>query len=175
MSPDAPRVALVLPGRAYTVDQPVLAYVAATARECGWTIEVVDWNLVGASDEDVIRPGMEALRRLPHTGLVVIGKSLGSTLLPVVSELGLPAVWLTPLLDRETIRAAAFQHTAPALLVGGTADTTWDSGVAHATGHEVLELEGGDHGLVVPDDAEASARFLLALTVRAKAFFASLA
>lgn len=45
---------------------------------------------------------------------------------------------------------------------------------AHATGHEVLELEGGDHQLELDRDAIGSARFLVSLATRARAFFESL-
>ncbi len=165
----------MLPGRAYTVHHPALHYVAAAARELGWVVEVVDWKFDAKSEDEVLQPGFDAVQRLPRQGSVVIGKSLGSALLPAVAERGLPAVWLTPLLQQATIRRAASRGDAPALLVGGTADPTWDSQFAHATGHEVLELEGGDHGLVIPDDAVSSARFLVTLTTRASAFFTGLA
>ena len=39
------------------------------------------------------------------------------------------------------------RRTAPALLVGGTADGSWDGALARELSDDVLELEGADHGL----------------------------
>ena len=39
------------------------------------------------------------------------------------------------------------RRTAPALLVGGTADPSWDGALARELSDDVLELDGADHGL----------------------------
>lgn len=163
-------IALVLPGRRYTANHPLLYYVASVARDLGWTIKSVDWGADDASDDNVLERGRAALNTLPRQGAIVIGKSLGSLLVPDVATAGIPAVWLTPVLTYESIRSAITIRNARMLLVGGTADGLWDSQAAHASGHEVLELEGGDHRLEVPGDAVASARFLLTLTERSRDF-----
>lgn len=166
----ATKVALLLPGRRYSVNHPVMYYAAAAARELGWTIEPVDWGTGDLSDADVIGRGLEALQGLPSQGSVVIGKSLGSLLFREVADRGIPAVWLTPLLTYEPVRTAISFSTAPTLLIGGTADELWDSNVAHASGHQVLELAGADHRLEVPMDAVASAGLLVTLTGRIREF-----
>ena len=168
------KTALILPGRRYSVDRPVLYYVARVARDLGWRMEVVDWGSTDVSVESVIARGRNALSSLPPQDAVVIGKSLGSLLLPDVVEMGLPAIWLTPLLNREELRVAVSRKSAPTLLVGGSRDDLWDSQLAHATGHAVLELEGGDHSLELPGDAFGSARFLVALAQCAHDFLAGL-
>ncbi len=47
---------------------------------------------------------------------------------PEVSERGLPAVWLTPLLSEASVIAGLARATRPTLLVGGTADAAWRVG-----------------------------------------------
>lgn len=168
------RVALLLPGRGYTVNHPVLYYVGEVARELGWVVEAVSWDGTDLSDREVIAHGRAALASLPTTGSVVVGKSLGSLLLPDAVARNLPGVWLTPLLHRVAVRAGALRGTGPSLLVGGTADESWDSATAHRSGHAVLELAGGDHGLQLAGDSVGSARFLVTLIERTREFLAEL-
>ena len=173
LSPVSP-VALLLPGRAYTVNHPTIYSVAAVARDLGWRIEAVEWDPDDESDEAVVAQGREALNAVPTGRSVVIGKSLGSLLLLDVAELALRAVWLTPILTREDVRRAAMRRSAPAFLVGGTADDVWHSDAAHTTGHDVMELNGGNHRLELDGDAIGSARRLVSLATRVLTLFTSL-
>ena len=66
----------------------------------------------------------------------------------------LGARWsLTPLLDDADVVAKLRDRSAPALLVGGTNDPTWISGIARSLTDHVLELDGADHGLARTDQA----------------------
>jgi len=115
----------------------------------GWVDERVEAALAHVRDGDP-RP-------------VVIGKSLTSLAASVAARDRLPAVWLTPLIAAgheltplvlDGLRAGS----APMLLVGGTADPSWDGDVARSfASAETLELEGADHGLEVPDIATSAA------------------
>ncbi|MHB0927721.1 MAG: hypothetical protein ACYC3W_02200 [Candidatus Nanopelagicales bacterium] len=165
-----PGVALLLPGRRYGVERPVLYYVAEALRDLGWQTVAVVWDNDDASDEAVLSRGSEALQSLPPGRAMVVGKSLGSLLALEVAELHLPAIWLTPVLTEPRVREGIRIHTARALLVGGTADSMWDSVLAHASGHSLLELVGGDHRLQVPGDAISSAQFLVTLAEHARTF-----
>ena len=88
---------------------------------------------------------------------IVLGKSLGSYAAGLVTELGLPAVWVTPVLISEAIVAGLRRSTSPFLLAGGTADRLWDSATAHELTRQVLEIENADHGLFDPGPLDRSA------------------
>ena len=104
--------------------------------------------------------------------VVVIGKSLGSAAAPLVTG---PAVWLTPLLDREEITSALGSAAAPTLLVGSPADPTWGDGrVPGNPALEVLELPGLDHSLQVSGEPLASLDVLRRVTERVRAFLGAL-
>ena len=91
---------------------------------------------------------------------LVIGKSLGSLSAPVIADRGLPAVWFTPLLTNEETVAALRRATAPALLIGGTADKFWDGKLARSLSPHVVEIPDADHGMFVPGPLAASADVL---------------
>lgn len=162
---------LLLPGRGYTVNHPALYYVAEVARDLGWRTEAVSWQDTDLPDHQVIAHGRTALASLPP-GSIVIGKSLGSLLLPDVVARGLPGVWLTPLAHRPEIRADILAHSGPSVLVGAAADELWDSTLAHQSGHAVRELDGGDHRLQLAHNAVGSARFLVSLVEHTPTFLA---
>ncbi len=76
-----------------------------------------------------------------------MAKSITTRHTGVAAARGRRAVWLTPLLDLDECVDGLRRRTAPALLVGGTADETWDGALARELSPDVLELVGGDHGL----------------------------
>jgi hypothetical protein len=132
----------------------------------------------------VILPGVRYLSQAPLLWfareaaagaeyVVVIGKSLGSSAASLVTG---PAIWLTPLLDRDEIVAALESAAAPTLLVGSPADPTWGDGrVPENPSLQVLELEGLDHSLQVSGDPLASLDVLRRVTERVDAFVGALA
>ena len=146
-------VAAVLPGRAYPVHLPVLAVPAATLAAAGWFVQVVDWDasdLDGSTAHAFVRSAAElAFAQAPaHERRLVVGKSLGSLATPWTRARGIPGIWLTPLLREPAVVAGLAPGGPPGLLVGGTADVhAWDGEAARATGLDVLELDGLDHGL----------------------------
>ena len=93
---------------------------------------------------------------------LVVGKSIGSLAAERVAALGLPGAWATPLLTGEAasvVRRALEASPDSQLLVGGTADETWDPAGLPAR-HRVVEVDGADHGLVDPADAVRSVDLL---------------
>ena len=121
------------------------------------TLRAVPANEIGAHIAAQIAPHVAG--RDPANTLLV-AKSLGTHGATVAADNYLPAVWLTPLLTSDWVIDGLRRSTAPFLLVGGTADSFWDSALAHELSPHVLEIDGADHGMYVPGRLAASAAVL---------------
>jgi hypothetical protein len=166
---DPTRCAVVLPGIVYFSQAPLLWFARAAARAGGWS--VLELTERAPRDEAPFAWMRDrATRAVDAAGansVTVIGKSLASAAAPLVADRGLPAVWLTPLLDRPDVVGALEATTAPAFLVGSPADPTWGKGtVPEGDSIEVLELGGLDHSLEVEGDPLASLDVLRRVTER---------
>lgn len=143
--------ALLLPGRLYTVDMPLLAVIRERLEQRGWETRPVSWTAPDPVPHDgtwVGERAAEAVDGDPGPWLFA-AKSLGTRV--VQSDLRADVyVLLTPLLADPAHAAAITRLVAdgvPVLLVGGTADDLWSSLAAAATGAEVLEVPGADHAM----------------------------
>jgi hypothetical protein len=177
---DAERWVVVLPGKQYSTQAPLLWFARTVAEQRGFTVlEVLDSLPEGADPAGWARD--RARRALGHVAAgaretVVVGKSLASTAAGLVADRVLPAVWLTPLLNQPRVVDEVARASRPALLVGGSADATWrpdalpDSGLL-----EVVHLDGLDHSLERPGDPAASLHALGAVTERIGRFLDALA
>lgn len=155
------RAAVAIPGRIGGPYTPWIMYPCEAAERQGATVHRVVWSTHGdpldiPDDErgrwvvDQVRPALSGLDRP-----LLIGKSLGTHGAILAAELDLPAVWVTPLIAPghwygDSIATALRQATAPFLLIGGTADPSWDGDLARSLTPHVFEAEGADHGLYVP-------------------------
>jgi hypothetical protein len=158
--PDVDEVgrALLLPGRGYTPDKPVLAAVTDVLLGHGWAVREVWWTApadLGQRDagrwvDDQARTAADGWSDRP----LLVAKSLGTYAAPYAAKHGLEAVWLTPLLADRAVVKGLRRNRARQLLVGGTADEAWVPAVADGLPGELLELPGADHSLVVPGDQE---------------------
>lgn len=172
------RAALLLPGGGYGVDAPLLMFAGLAAARRRAVTTAVAWDLDGTLDDDGlserVRQRTEAAVDAAVAGgaatPLVLAKSLGSRAASVVAERGLPAVWFTPLLDEPGVVAALRRSTAPALLVGGTVDSTWDGAVAREAADRVLEVPDAEHNLFVPGPLAASAAALGAVATAVERF-----
>jgi len=164
------RPALLLPGQNFPADLPPLHYTTRTLLARGWTVHEVWWR---SPEVGVTEWGLRQAARLVRETRpdLVVGKSLGSLGLPAAVEAGCAGAWLTPLLHRPEL--AALRLDGRHLLVGGTADPSWDSAVAAGSGAEVLELPGADHALAVADVA-ASIALVAEVQRRVDAFLTAL-
>ena len=146
---DPRRVAIGLPG-AFTVGSPGLIFSLQAIVRQGWSaIQVVDefHDLGGDPTSWVVERATAAIERAAGADrILVVSKSLSTRASGLVADGGYPAVWLTPLLDDPVSVAGLERRTAPALLVGGTADPTWNGPLARRLSGDVLELKGVDHG-----------------------------
>jgi len=107
--------------------------------------------------------------------VLVLAKSLSTRAAALAAERSWPAIWLTPLLDDEESVAALRARRAPALLVGGTADPTWDGDLARELSDDVLELPGADHSVGAGGDPRVLLANLGAVVERVESFAAALA
>ena len=146
---DPRSVAIGLPG-ALTVGAPGLIFSLQAIVRQGWSaIQVIDEYHDRSADPTswVVERASAAIERAAGADrILVVAKSLSTRAAGLVADGGYPAVWLTPLLDDPVSVAGLERRTAPALLVGGTADPTWNGPLARRLSGDVLELKGVDHG-----------------------------
>ena len=139
----------------------------------GWSVREV-WDEYLDRTQDPWRWVEEraeaALVRAGSADVVVVAKSLTSRAVTLAAERRLPGIWLTPLLHEPEIARGFELLQAPALLVGGTADESWDGELA---GHDALELDGADHGLQLPGDPLGSLDALRRVVERVDSFVAA--
>jgi predicted alpha/beta-hydrolase family hydrolase len=157
--------ALVLPGVGYTVDHPLLFWTCHVLADAGWQITLARWEVDAQArseaDAFVARTaGALDAQAPPARHTLVVAKSFGTHAAQWAADRGLPGVWLTPILTNRAVTRALTASTAPALLVGGTADELWQGDVARATGKQVLEFRGADHALHVAGVWRSSVRAL---------------
>jgi hypothetical protein len=174
---DADRCVVVLPGMQYSTQAPLLWFAREAAARRGYSVlEVLDSLPEGDEPLRWARDrARRALDRVEADEVVVVGKSLASAAAGLVADRLLPAVWLTPLLDRTPVVEDISRAPRPALLIGGSADGTWkpDALADHGLLH-VVQLDGLDHSLQRPGHPMASLDALRAVTERVDRFLAEL-
>lgn len=152
--PEVPVVgrALLLPGANYHARLHGLFWPVRTLVDHGWRVTRAEWDggewgddpdgFIGGVVERLAAEAPEAART------IVVGKSIGSLAIPWAAEHGLPGIWLTPLLNLEHVRTGLAREPR-SLLAGGTADESWQPDEACRGRHEVIEITGMNHGMVV--------------------------
>ncbi|MER5457009.1 MULTISPECIES: alpha/beta hydrolase [Micromonospora] len=158
----ADRRAVLIPGRGYDTRYPLFLYLGEALRRLGFGLHGIAWQVPEDFDPNTIGRWVcdEVAPTLTERTDLLVGKSLGSLAAPLAVERRLPAVWLTPLLHRGEVVDALRRSTAPFLLVGGTADSSWDGGIARRLTPHVLEITAADHALMVPGPLARSAEVL---------------
>ena len=152
---DPARCAAVLPG-AMLGGMPVNAFVIQPLTERGWSVVQV-WDEYDRDGSDRVEwareRGEAAIAGAPNSTVrLLAGKSITSLATGLAAHHRVAAVWLTPLLTEEECVAGLQRRTAPALLIGGTADPTWDGRLARELSDVVLEIDGAIHGLARLED-----------------------
>ncbi|MBB4664052.1 alpha/beta hydrolase [Conexibacter arvalis] len=171
--PEAERRVVILPGARYPTRGPLLWFAREVALAKGFgVLEVLDEPPTGEDPFAWVRDrALRALDHQPAPTTVVIGKSLASDVADLAADRELPAIWLTPLLDRPNVRAALARATRPLLIVGGTADPTWQpDAVPSSALISQLELPEHDHSLQRPGDPLASIASLRKVTKQVERF-----
>ena len=152
------RVAVVLPGVGYTPARPLLHFVRAVLERHRWSAVELWWEY-GARPDDVSPPDWvgahleAALAELPSRAqTLIVGKSLGTLAAAIAADRGLPAVWLTPLLQFPAVAEAIAGSRASTLVVCGDADdATPAEALARIKPAELVVIDGGDHSLETGD------------------------
>ncbi len=173
---DPQRVASLLPGRGYTPNYPLLHYTRRFLTDRGWTVREHWWSRGEAMTvADAFAEATDFVNAAEAPGLhLVVGKSLGTLAATAAVDLALPAVWLTPLLHEDLVRAPLDRTLEPTLLVGGSADESWDKALATATHCQVHEVRGADHSLEIPGSVRDSLKALEAVMRRVGDFIVGL-
>lgn len=176
---DSERCVVVLPGMQYSTQAPLLWFAREVAAARGWSaLEVLDSLPEGAEPFGWARDrARRALDRAAADAseVAVIGKSLASGAAGLVADRGVPAIWLTPLLNERRVADDLSRAARPALLIGGSADEAWtpdalaDSGLL-----QVVQLDGLDHSLQRPGEPRASLDALRAVAERVDRFLGEL-
>jgi hypothetical protein len=170
------RVVVVLPGARYLPFAPLLWFAREIAQRHGWTVLEV-WDEYRDGTEDWGRWVDERARAaFEHAGsarVALVTKSMSSRAVTIAADRSIAGVWLTPLLVEPEVAAGFARLEAPALLVGGSADESWDGELGRSLGKEVLEIDGADHRLQIPGDPLASVDALRRVVERMDAFVAA--
>jgi hypothetical protein len=171
--------AVVLPGRRYGHDQPGLYLTELVLELAGLELVRAEWPAGGMPTDPAEAAAAVAAIAAPlldEPPAYVVAKSLGTLAAPLAAERGIPAVWLTPLLDEPICRDAILGNPARQLLVGGERDFAWDRATADEAvrrGATAVELSGADHGFHVEGDPVATASTLVLLVRALREFLAA--
>jgi len=157
------RTVLVIPGSGGCWHLPHQLFAAEAARMRGAQMHYVSWSGEVPPEPEARGPWAveqiaAALRGLPKP--LIIAYSLGTLAADLAADHDLPAIWITPLLHRSEVVEGLRRASAPCLLVGGTADSSWRPELARELSPHVFEAEGADHGLRVPGPLARSAAVL---------------
>jgi pimeloyl-ACP methyl ester carboxylesterase len=192
---EAQRVAILLPGVGYTAHMPLLYYPMRLLLTLGADVlrveyeynrregyaslsfgERVRWLLA-----DATAACRAALAQRPYQQVTLVGKSLGTLAMGhlLTSEPALAqaqAIWLTPLLGNERLRAQVQQARPRSLFAVGTADPYCDlthlAEIQQITGGETVVIEGADHSLEIEGDVMQSLQAVEQVMRAVQAFLA---
>lgn len=164
------RLVILLPGRGYTIEHPVLFHLRYLALENGYDVLPVQYGYQAAGrdfqpdewpllPQDVHAATASVLKR-GYRRVCIIGKSLGTPLaIDLAQNLSVPElslILLTPI-NAALHAMNSLQHVRT-LAVIGTNDSLYSPAVIHQTSTHMQwkVLEGLDHGLFIEDNWRVS-------------------
>jgi hypothetical protein len=176
-------LAVLLPGRGYTVQMPLFFYPALQLLERGLDVLRLDVNYSKREDfqalemneqfrhlfAEVVAAYQAGMAQRDYQQVTVVGKSLGTLAMGhLLTTEALPpsvnAIWLTPLVRFDFLREQIKAFGGRSLFAIGTADPHYDAEclaeVQQATNGEVVTIEGADHGMNIAGDLSGSIKAL---------------
>lgn len=172
----AEQAALVLPGRGYSCQGPVLSYPRLELLARGMDVLCVEYTqhpgFSSLADQELLRCSIadaEAaysalMSQRAYQRIALVGKSLGTMVMArLLTTLSLSepvlTAWLTPVLNFERVRAQMKQAPGPTFVAIGTADPYYNPAqvaeIQAAIGDrgKVLVIEQANHSLEIGTDA----------------------
>ena len=152
-------VALVVPGRAYPPSAPLLELARRALLQHGFTVQQLWWDTTTRGEDDEAEPWVRRHVESAHAAedadhVILVAKSLGTQAASYAAELGLDAIWFTPVLVEATVAEGIAANAGRQLLVGGLADQLWVPSIAREladNGCDVLEVPDADHSMGTGD------------------------
>ncbi len=172
--------AMLLPGMGYKATMPLIYYPRRLMMDLGADVLVLEYDYDRAAYRDL--DGGERLRWLAvdvsaayrslreqgdYDQLTLVGKSIGTlgmghTLTTEDLPEAVYAVWLTPLLRLDMLRAQIAKYGGASLFATGTADPHYDADrlaeVVAATNGEAIVVPEANHSLEVPGEVMGSVK-----------------
>lgn len=151
---------VVLPGRQYTPDAPLLFFATQAALMRGWDVRQVWWEaaergtLPIADEMDWVGDQLDGALDGYSGRVLVVAKSLGTLAATRAAARGCDAAWLTPLLTEREAAEPLLSYPASQFVVIGANDPYLSRDVLDALPGTRLVLLG-DHILRVPGDPAA--------------------
>ena len=193
-SPQARRLAILLPGRGYSCAMPVLFYPARWFSSRGADVLTIEYGFsqpgqampaLGGEDllhwlgADAAAALQAGLRAGDYTEVVLVGKSIGTLALSQLLS-ALPSgpafsfLWLTPLFKHPALREALLRTRPRSLFVQGTGDPHYDphwfAEMRTACAAQALLIPDADHSLEFGGDFPAAFAALQNLLAELSAF-----
>lgn len=179
--PATDRLVVLLPGRGYTVNHPVMHYVRKMATLQGWDVLSVSYGFqltqaqltldnLPQAHQDAEMALNAVLKDRDYANICIVGKSMGSPFASMLAQaLTVPKrslILLTPVRD-----AVALAGDVPTLAVIGTQDPVYDpDSVSDTDTVTWTVLEGLNHGLEHEDDWDGSIDALREVTAACERF-----
>ncbi|QSB06648.1 alpha/beta hydrolase [Natronoglycomyces albus] len=169
------RAAILLPGRNYGVQGPLLMFSHVAVQSRGVRTFPVTWSPPSNLTEDPQRmvdwvsdEVTKILNKIETDDPpLLIGKAVGTAAAGVAASAGLPAIWFTPLLHHYPVVQAMRRSAAPFLLVGGSDDPYWKPELAKSLTSFICEVKGADHGMFLRGRPLADSAMALSQVVKA--------
>jgi hypothetical protein len=149
---------IVLPGRQYTPDGPLLFFAAQAALARGWDVRQVWWQAAERGSLDIadevswVGDQLDAALQGCTERVLVVAKSLGTLAAVRAAAHGHDAAWLTPLLTEPEAAEPLLSYPASQFVLVGSSDPYLSLDVLDVLPGTSLVVPG-DHVLRVRDDA----------------------